>query len=389
MSASDNKRQPHGRLVDHPDGYQTYVPAPLPPSVTWSAQTWRALSEADRLIGRLAGEARGLPNPLILMRPFVRREAVLSSRIEGTTTTLPELLAEEAGAEVERDPDDLAEVTNYIAALDLGVERLKTERISLQLVKDLHKRLMRGVRGHAKTPGQFRTGQVYIGRPGSPIHEATYVPPPATELPECLAAWEKYLADRALPPLVQLALLHYQFEAIHPFRDGNGRVGRLINTLFILGRGLLPSPLLYLSAFFEATRQEYYRRLQAVSREGDWDEWVGYVLNGVARQSEDAVSRAVRISALLEGWRRSLAGARSGLPLKLVDDLAANPYCVVKVIAKREKVAYTTAERAVEKLVSLKILRQVNKAERDRLFCATAILEILEEPANLRAESPG
>jgi Fic family protein len=354
--------------------------------VTFSADVWRALSDADRLIGRLAGEARSLPNPHILMRPFVRREAVLSSKIEGTTTTLPELLAQEAGAEAERDPDDLAEVTNYIAALDLGVERLKTERISLGLVKELHKRLMQGVRGHAKSPGQFRTGQVFIGRPGSPIHNATYVPPPAEDLGDCLAAWEKYLADRALPPLVQLALLHYQFEAIHPFRDGNGRVGRLINTLLLVERGLLPSPFLYLSAFFEATRQEYYRRLLAVSREGDWEEWVAYVLNGVARQSEDAVSRAARITALLDGWRRALVGARSDLPLKLVDDLAANPYCVVKVIAKREKVAYTTAERAVERLVKLNILRQVNKAERDRLFCATAILDILDEPANLTPE---
>jgi len=372
--------------VEHPAGFHTYVPAPLPPAVAFSAQTWRALSDADRLIGRLAGEARGLSNPHILMRPFVRREAVLSSKIEGTTTTLPELLAQEAGAEVERDPDDLAEVANYIAALDLGMERLKTGRISLDLVKDLHRRLMQGVRGHAKSPGQFRTGQVYIGRPGSPIHSATYVPPPADEVPECLAAWERYLADRALPPLVQLALLHYQFEAIHPFRDGNGRVGRLVNTLFLLERGLLPSPFLYLSAFFEATRQEYHRRLLAVSREGDWEEWVAYFLNGVARQSEDAASRAVRIAALLDGWRRSLVGARSDLPLKLVDDLAANPYCVVKVIAKWERVAYTTAERAVEKLVKLEILRQVNQAERDRLFCATAILDILEEPANLTPE---
>jgi len=386
VSAPNHRGQPHGRRVEHPDGYQAYVPAPLPPAVTFSADVWRALSDADRLIGRLAGEARGLPNPHVLMRPFVRREAVLSSKIEGTTTTLPEVLAQEAGAEVERDPDDLAEVANYIAALDLGVERLKTEHISLGLVKDLHKRLMQGVRGHAKSPGQYRSGQVFIGRPGSPIHNATYVPPSAEEVPKCLEAWESYLRDRALPPLVQLALLHYQFEAIHPFRDGNGRVGRLINTLFLVERGLLPSPFLYLSAFFEATRQEYYRRLLAVSREGDWEEWVAYVLNGVARQSEDAVSRAVRITALLDGWRRSLVGARSDLPLKLVDDLAANPYCVVKAIAQREKVAYTTAERAVERLVKLNILRQVNKAERDRLFCATAILDILEEPANLTPE---
>jgi len=383
------KPGPHGRKVAHPRGYETYVPAPLPPPVSFSAAVWRALSDADRLIGRLAGEARSLPNPHILMRPFVRREAVLSSRIEGTTTTLPELLAEEAGAAAERDPDDLAEVTNYIAALELGIEQLKSGRISLQLVKDLHKRLMKGVRGHTKSPGQFRTDQVYVGRPGSPIHEATYVPPAADQVPACLEAWEAYLANRSLPPLVQMALLHYQFEAIHPFRDGNGRVGRLVNTLFLLERELLPAPLLYLSAFFEATRQDYYRRLLAVSREGDWDEWVAYVLNGVARQSEDAVSRAVRITALLDGWRRSLAGARSDLPLKLVDDLAANPYCVVKVVAKREKVAYTTAERAVERLVKLKILRQVNEAQRDRLFCATAILDILEEPANLTPEGTG
>ena len=375
-----------GRKVRVQSGYTAYVPDPLPPKFTWEPRLLKALSDADRLIGRLAGEARGLPNPHILMRPFVRREAVLSSKIEGTTTTLPELLAQEAGAEVERDPDDLAEVANYIAALDLGMERLRTGRISLGLVKDLHKRLMRGVRGRTKSPGAFRTVQVFIGCPGSPIHDATYVPPTPSDLPECLAAWEKYLADRSLPPLVQLALLHYQFEAIHPFRDGNGRVGRLVNTLFLVERGLLPSPFLYLSAFFEATRQEYYRRLLAVSREGDWDEWVAYVLNGVARQSEDAVSRAVRITALLDGWQRALVGARSDLPLKLVDDLAANPYCLVKVIAKREKVAYTTAERAVERLVKLKILRQVNKAERDRLFCATAILDILEEPANLTPE---
>lgn len=389
MSATDPKRQAHGRQVEHLDGYRTYVPAPLPPPVTFSADVWRALSDADRLIGRLAGEARGLPNLHVLMRPFVRREAVLSSKIEGTTTTLPELLAQEAGAEVDRDPDDLAEVANYIAALDLGVLRLKTGRISLELVKGLHRQLMNGVRGHTKSPGQFRTSPVFIGRPGSRIHDATYVPPPAGEVPACLDAWETYLRDRTLPPLVQLALLHYQFEAIHPFRDGNGRVGRLINTLFLLERGLLHTPLLYLSAFFEATRQEYYRRLLAVSRKGEWDEWVAYVLNGVARQSEDAVSRAVRITALLDGWRRLLVGARSDLPLKLVDDLAANPYCVVKAIAKREKVAYTTAERAVEMLAKFKILRQVNKAERDRLFCATAILDILEEPADLTSEGTG
>ncbi len=363
------------------------MPAPLPPPIVFSASVWNALSDADRLIGRLAGEARGLPNPQILMRPFVRREAVLSSRIEGTTTTLGELLAQEAGAQVERDPDDLAEVANYIAALDVGIKRLEKGRITLQLVKDLHRRLMRGVRGGTKSPGELRSIQNYVARPGTPIERATYVPPPPDEVPACLEAWEAYLGNRDLPPLVQLALLHYQFEAIHPFRDGNGRVGRLVNTLFLIERGLLPTPLLYLSAFFEATRSEYYQRLLAVSREGQWNEWVAYVLDGIARQSEDAVSRATRIVALLDSWRRALVGARSHLPLKIVDQLAANPYCLVRVIAKRENVAYSTAERAVEKLVGLGVLRQVNEAERDRLFCATAIMDILEEPAQLVQEA--
>ncbi len=385
-AAANTEPRPHGRYVRQRGGYETYVPEPLPPPVRFSAMVWRALSDADRLIGRLAGEAGRLPNPHVLMRPFVRREAVLSSRIEGTTTTLPELLAGEAGATVERDPDDVVEVRNYVAAVELGVERLRKGRITLALVKGLHKRLMQGVRGHSKAPGRFRTDQVYIGRPGTPIRDAAYVPPAAGQLPECLKAWERYLEDASLPPLVQMALLHYQFEAIHPFRDGNGRVGRLVNTLFLLERGLLPAPLLYLSAFFEATRQEYYRRLLAVTRDGDWDEWVAYVLNGVARQSEDAVSRAGRMSALVDGWRLRLSGSRSGLPLKLVDQLVANPYLLIRQVEKREKVAYTTAERAVEKLVDLKIVRQVNEAERDRLFCATAILDILEEPAHLVPE---
>ena len=369
MAAPQSRVQPHGRRVRHARGYETYVPAPLPPPVVFSAGVWNALSDADRLIGRLAGEARGLPDPHILMRPFVRREAVLSSRIEGTTTTLGELLAQEAGAHVERDPDDLAEVANYIAALDVGIKRLEKGRITLQLVKDLHRRLMRGVRGGTKSPGELRSTQNYVARPGTPIERATYVPPPPEDVPACLEAWEAYLGNRDLPPLVQLALLHYQFEAIHPFRDGNGRVGRLVNTLLLIERGLLPTPLLYLSAFFEATRSEYY------------------VLDGIARQSEDAISRATRIVALLDGWRRALVGARSDLPLKMLDQLAANPYCLVRVIAKRANVAYSTAERAVEKLVGLGVLRQVNEAERDRLFCATAIMDILEEPAQLVQEA--
>jgi Fic family protein len=199
----------------------------------------------------------------------------------------------------------------------------------------------------------------------------------------CLDSWEKFLHDTSLPPLVQVALAHSQFEAIHPFLDGNGRVGRLLITLFLIERAILPTPLLYLSAFFEATRRDYYDRLLGVTERGDWMAWIGYFLNGVARQGEDALNRAERINKLLEKWRKAVAGSSSKVPAALVDRLAENPYCTVKRVAERLGVAYTTAQRAVERLEALSILTQTTDAKRDRVYCATAILEILEEPASL------
>jgi Fic family protein len=218
--------------------------------------------------GKLAGEGGRLPNPHLLIRPFVRREAVLSSKIEGTQATLGELLAAEAGAAVGRSPADLREVGNYVMALEYGIKRLKELPLSLRLIKELHARLMTGVRGDRARPGDFRDIQNWIGTPGLGIGRATYVPPPPNQIMPCLDAWEKFLQDRSLPPLVQVALVHYQFEAIHPFRDGNGRVARLLITLFLIERGVLPTPLLYLSAFFEASRSDYYERLQGVHARG-------------------------------------------------------------------------------------------------------------------------
>ncbi len=381
--------QLHGRWAAQPGGFDAYVPAPLPPPLVPTPALLRAQADADWLLGRLAGEARRLPNPHLLLRPFVRREAVLSSRIEGTVTSLGELLADEAGAAVDRDPDDLAEVENHIAALDLGLERLEREPIGIRLILDLHGRLMRGVRGGDKAPGRFRDRQNWIGAPGARIHEASFVPPPPADVEACMRDWERFVFDRSWSPLVQVAMLHYQFEAIHPFRDGNGRVGRLVIILFLVARGLLPAPLLYLSAFFEATRPDYYRRLRRVSTHGEWEEWLVYFLNGVARQSEDAVSRAERINALLAAWQRRVAtsGTRSEAPVRLVDLLAGNPYCMVTGVAAALKVAFTTAQRAVDLLVRLGVLHQVNEAERDRLYCAREILTILEEPAHLVPEA--
>jgi Fic family protein len=375
-----------GRHILCPGGYRAFVPDPLPPETPWTPELVRALSDADRTIGRLAGEGGRLPNPHLLIRPFVRREAVLSSRIEGTQATLGELLAAEAGAAVERSPADLREVGNYVVALEYGIKRLKKLPLSLGLLRELHQKLMAGVRGNYATPGEFRRSQNWIGPPGSTLANAVYVPPPPTELMACLGDWEKFLHDRSLPALVQIAMIHSQFEAIHPFLDGNGRVGRLLITLFLVEREILPTPLLYLSAFFEATRRDYYERLRGVTERGEWSEWLQYFLNGVARQAEDALGRAERINGHLAEWRVAAAGTSSRVPLALVDQLAANPFLTIKGAARRLDVAFTTAQRAVAKLEQLGIVREVSQAKRDRVYCAKALMDILEEPARLRPE---
>jgi Fic family protein len=375
--------RPAGRTQKCPGGYSAFIPDPLPPALEWTPALVRALSDADRLIGRLAGEGGKLPNPHLLIRPFIRREAVLSSRIEGTQATLGELLAAEAGAAVDRSPDDLREVGNYVTALEHGIRRLKTLPLSLRLVKELHARLLKGVRGDRATPGEFRRSQNWIGPAGCTLANASYVPPPPEELMDCLSLWEKFLHHRELPPLVQIALAHYQFEAIHPFLDGNGRVGRLLITLTLVERDVLPTPLLYLSAFFEATRREYYEGLRDVSQRSSWESWVQYVLNGIARQAEDALSRAERINQLLSRWRTALSGTGTAVPLRMLDLLAANPYVTVKRAAEGMRVAFTTAQRSVDRLQKAGVLSQVSKAKRDRVYCARPILEILEEPARL------
>lgn len=377
------KRQPHGHTIRCPGGYRAYVPEPLPPRLAWSDRLAAALSRADLAVGRLAGEGRRLPNPHLLIRPFVRREAVLSSRIEGTQATLGELLAAEAGAAVERSPEDLREVANYVVALEYGVARLAALPLSLRLVKELHEKLMRGVRGDTATPGEFRRSQNWIGPAGCTLASATFVPPPPERLMDCLGAWEKFLHDEGLPPLVHVALAHSQFEAIHPFLDGNGRVGRLLITLLLVERQVLPSPLLYLSAFFEATRPEYYARLSGVTERGEWEEWLDYFLRGVAGQAEDALGRIQRIDVLVAGWRERIATAPTRLPDRALDLFVENPFWTVNKLAERLGVAFTTAQRAIDRLEAAGVVTLAGEAKRNRVYCARAILEILEEPPRL------
>jgi Fic family protein len=363
------------------------VPAPLPPRFEWTSEIMLAASEASLLLGRLSGHGAGLQNPHLLIRPFIRREAVLSSRIEGTQATISELLADEAGASVDRAPDDLREVKNYVDALEEGVAQLKKLPLSLRLVRNAHRTLMKGVRGDSADPGEFRKIQNWIG--GTSPATARFVPPPPDEVMPCLDSWEKYLHERELPPLVQAALLHYQFEAIHPFIDGNGRVGRLMITLFMIERELLPSPLLYLSAFFEAKRGAYFDLLDAVSDRADWEAWILYFLQGVKEQAADAISRCERINRLGEDWRHSLVGRMTANTMKLLDRIAANPFITVRGAEQELKAAFTTAQRAIDVLVERKILIQTDDAKRGRVYVAKRLLDILDEPAiRTRAKRP-
>lgn len=376
-----------GRIVRLKEGYRAFVPHPLPPRISWDNTLVSALSRADYVLGKLAREGSKLPNPHLLMRPFVTREAVLSSKIEGTQATIGEVLAHNIGILVNENTDDLKEVQNYITALDLGLERMQQIPLSLRLIKEMHKALMQGVRGAYATPGDFRKSQNWIGPPGCTINTAKFVPPPVDYLQECLGQLEQFLHYRQLPSLVHIALCHYQFEAIHPFLDGNGRLGRLLITLLLIDQKRLPGPLLYLSAFFEATRETYYTHLFNVSQSGYWNAWLIYFLNGVAVQSEDVLSRAERINTLIDAWKLSLAMQQSRGLLSIIEQFAINPYLTIKTISEDLKIPYSTVDRGVKKLLKANIVKQTGTHRRDKVYCATEILAILEEPAKIYPSS--
>jgi Fic family protein len=365
------------------EGYKAFYPNPLPPEIKWNSKLIAKLSKADQLLGQLNGESRRLPNPHIFIRPFIRREAVYSSRIEGTQATLGELLAVEVGAHVERSPDDIREVANYVTALEYGISRLEELPISLRLVREIHKILMADVRGGVATPGEFRKTQNWIGFPGCTLKEASYVPPPPDSLGEHLKDWELFLHESELPILITCALMHYQFEAIHPFLDGNGRVGRLLITLLLCEKQVLDAPVLYLSAFFEATRRDYYDGLSSVSKKANWDDWFHYFLNGVIRQAEDALSRAERMNQILESWKKEVSGKTPKATFSLIELLGANPFLTARKAEESLKVSFNTANKALLLLEKLNILQQAGNAKRDRVYVAPKLLDILEEPAKL------
>ena len=338
-----------------------------------------ALSDADRALGELAGLGRSLLNPHLLIAPFVRREAVLSSRIEGTQASLSDLYAYEA---VRKAAPDVREVHNYVRALEYGLDRLQSMPFSLRLVREIHALLMEGVRGHRGAPGEFRQSQNWIGPPGCSLEDATFVPPPVHEMVEALGALERFLHGPSdWPPLARLGLVHYQFEAIHPFLDGNGRIGRLLITLLLCVEGMLPEPLLYLSAYFESRRQTYYHLLLAVSREGAWEAWLVFFLRGVAVQAKDAVARAQRLQDLRERYREQFQTERvAGRMLQMVDLLFVRPVMTMPQIAEGLGVNYATATRYIKHLVDAGILREITGQARNRIYRAGEVLAAIEEP---------
>lgn len=367
--------------------YRAFVPDPLPPPLDYGPTLVRALSDADRALGELAGLARTMPNPHLLIGAFIRREGVLSSRIEGTQAGLADLYAYEAGQlpmpeRVAAPPEsDVREVHNYVRALEYGIERIHTLPIGLRFIRELHAILMEGVRGEQATPGEFRRSQNWIGPPGCALNQATYVPPPVDDMHRALDAFEKYLhADDGNPPLVRLALLHQHFEAIHPFLDGNGRIGRLLITLLLVHWDLLPLPLLYLSAFFEHHRQEYYDLLLGVNERGDWREWVGFFLRGVAEQSRDAAARARGLQDLQLAWRQRLTTARSSaLLLRLADSLFESPILTIPQAQRLLGVTYRSAQQSIERLVSMDILHRGGGAQYGKVFVAREVLRVSQE----------
>jgi Fic family protein len=359
-----------------------------------------ALSDADRALGELAGLGRSLPNPHLLITPFLRREAVLSSRIEGTQASLSDLYAYEVIRSTEaaqtaawqltmfEPPPDVREVYNYARALEYGLDRLQSLPLSLRLIREIHAQLMEGVRGEHRTPGEFRRSQNWIGPPGCNLENATFVPPPVPQMKQALDAFEEFLhAPSDLPPLARLGLVHYQFEAIHPFLDGNGRIGRLLITLLLCADNLLAEPLLYLSAYFDSHRQDYYDLLLAVSQRGAWAAWLVFFLRGVVAQAQDAVLRAQRLQDLRERYREQFQAERAAARLlQTVDLLFARPVTTMPQISKALGVNYATATRYINRLEDAAILREVTGRARNRVYRADEILAAIEEPLTQAGE---
>ena len=384
MSAPLNRRVGRYKETTFKDErVRAYIPPPLPPDPPIDvASLLGKLSAADRAIGRLDGITVLLPDKALFLYMYVRKEAVLSSQIEGTQSTLSDLLRFETEAAAGEPIDDIREVSNYVDAMMHGLARLETLPLSLRLIREMHERLMKGGRGLTKNPGEFRKSQNWIGgtRPGN----ALYVPPPADELKACLDAFEKFIHRRTpgIPPLVKAGLLHLQFESIHPFLDGNGRLGRLLITLYLCAEGVLHQPLLYLSLYLKRHRADYYRLLQEVRERGTWEAWLEFFLDGVARTADQAFEMSTRIVGLFEKDRATISTAeRAGSALRLHEQMQKTPFLTAPKARDLTRLTTPTVNAALGELQRLGIVTEVTGRSRGRVYCYKAYVDLLNDSA--------
>ena len=372
-----------GNFITQPSGYRAFIPAPLPPKppVAFDDEMLVLLSEANIGLGRLDGVVKVIPDPDFFVGMYVRREAVLSSQIEGTQSTLEDLLEVELEPESRGRHGDVGDIVNYVAAMNHGLKRLDDLPLSLRLIREIHAELLRGGRGAQATPGEFRTTQNWIGPAGAPLQRATFVPPPVPEMRQALHDFELFLhADVGGPLLARVGLAHAQFETIHPFLDGNGRVGRLLITFLLVHESILRAPLLYLSDFFKLHRAEYYDRLMAVRLRGDWEGWLRFFLRGVAETSEEATNTAERIFALRESDRVRVMEEAGTNGVKLLSVLFRRPLVNVNLVADVLDVTFPTANRLVARFEELGILKEVTGQRRSRMFRYEPYLRLFDEP---------
>jgi Fic family protein len=374
LEQRDFKNSNSGHTILTPTGFWAFVPNPLPPSIEWIAALVKINTEAERELSHLAALVGKFPFPQLLIPAFIRSEAVISSRIEGTKASLSDLYKYEiTQLSFLEKTDDVREVYNYVTALGYGLERLKTLPVSIRLIRELHAKLMAGVRGGTLTPGEFRRSQNWIGPFVSTPNTASFVPPPVEEMTLALGDLEKFIhAESEIPPLIRTALVHYQFEAIHPFLDGNGRVGRLLVALLLSEWGLMPNPMLNLSTYIESYRQEYYDLLLAISQRDAWADWLQFFLRGIRDQSRDGVNLRANYQSLIDSNRNPKRMAA------LVDFLFSRPILSVKQASTGLGMPIKTAGDYIDQLVQAGILREITGNSRNRVYQADEILRAIQ-----------
>lgn len=372
-----------GRYVPQPTGYRSFTPAGLPPVPPIDmGELWEILSTADRALGRLDGAAQGLPNPDLFVYMYVRKEAVLSSQIEGTQASLIDVLEFEADGLQQGKAQDVGEVINYIGAMNYGLERLNELPLSLRLIREIHANLLQGVRGGERTPGEFRRTQNWIGSMGSTLATATYVPPAPPDMLIALDNLERFIhAESTIPFLVKVGLVHAQFETIHPFLDCNRRTGRLLITFLLCQQKFLSQPLLYLSYYFKRHRMEYYDRLQSVRDSGDWEGWLKFFLKGVHDVANEATDTARQIVNLREEHRLALPaqlGSSALNGLRLLESLYANPIIEVNTAAKKLGLSFAYTNTLIKQMTDVGLLSEITGHRRNRKFAYHPYLALLD-----------